>query len=66
MAALAVVVCTPALILFASGNMTAFELGLWYLYALAVVGVGVHVLQRLVSRYSAIADKDIEAEGEGE
>jgi hypothetical protein len=46
--------------------MTAFELGLWYLYALAVVGVGVHVLQRLVSRYSAIADKDIEAEGEGE
>ena len=65
-AALAIVVCIPALISFASGNMPAFDLGLWYLAALVVIGAGAHVLQRLVSRYSEMADRAAKTEGEGE
>jgi hypothetical protein len=52
-AALAVIVCTPALVSFATGNIPALDLALWYLVALVVVGVGMHVLWRLTSRYSA-------------
>lgn len=51
-AALAVLVCTPALVSFASGSMSATSLAIWYLVALALVGAGAHLLGRLVSRYS--------------
>lgn len=51
-AALAVIVCTPALVSFASGNLPALDLALWYLGALAVTGAGMHVLQWLITRYS--------------
>ena len=52
-ATLAVIVCTPALVSFASGAMTATSLGLWYLGALVLVGAGAHLLQRLVSHYGS-------------
>jgi uncharacterized membrane protein (DUF485 family) len=51
-AAVAVLVCTPALISFASGQMSPFELGLWYLVALLAVAVGAHILAALLSRYA--------------
>ena len=57
-AALAVIVCTPALVSFASGGMAAMSLGLWYLGALVLVGVGAHLLQRVVSHYSEQARQD--------
>lgn len=46
--------------------MPAFDLGLWYLAALVVIGAGAHVLQRLVSRYSEMADRAAKTETEGE
>lgn len=57
-AALAVLVCTPALVSFASGGMPAMSLGLWYLGALVLVGAGAHLLQRVVSHYSEQAKQD--------
>ncbi len=54
-AALAVIVSTPALLGFASGSMPATSLGLWYLASLVVVGTGVHIVRWLVSSYSAIS-----------
>lgn len=57
-AALSVLVCTPALVSFASGNMSATSLGLWYLGALVLVAVGAHLLQWLASRYANEEAKD--------
>lgn len=52
-AALAAVVCLPALVAFAEGNMPGFELAVWYLIALVVLGVGLNLLSGLLSRYAS-------------
>jgi uncharacterized membrane protein (DUF485 family) len=51
-AAISVLVCVPALISFASGQMSPVALGLWYLVALVVVAVGAHILAAVFSRYA--------------
>lgn len=54
-AALAALVCTPALAVFAEGRMTGFALALWYLAALTVLAVGLHLVSALWSHYDAEA-----------
>ena len=56
-AALAVVICTPALISFAAGNLSPFSLALWYLGALILVGTGANVISRVISHYSLVNEK---------
>jgi len=51
-AALAVIVCAPGLVAFADGQMTGFDLALWYLAALVVSATGLHLVSALVSRYA--------------
>lgn len=51
-AALAAIVCAPALVAFAQGQMPGFSLALWYLAALVVLGTGLHLLSGLLSRYA--------------
>ena len=51
-AAASVLVCVPALVSFASGQMAPVTLALWYLATLAVVAVGAHVLEAIVGRYA--------------
>lgn len=51
-AALAVLVCLPALLSFASGNLSVLALGVRYLGAVVVVAVAAHVLERLLGLYS--------------
>lgn len=65
-AALAVVVCVPALVSFASGNLSALSLALWYLGAIVLVGTGAHMVSRVVTRYSEMADKAARVEDESE
>ena len=50
-AALAVLVCLPALVVFASGNLSVEGLLIWYLVALVGVSVGAFVLGRIWSVY---------------
>jgi hypothetical protein len=57
-AAISVLVCTPALISFASGTTTAMSLGIWYLASLLGVAAGAHLLQRLVTSYTREQGKD--------
>lgn len=50
-ATLAVLVCLPALVVFASGNLSVEGLLIWYLVALVGVSVGAFVLGRIWSVY---------------
>ncbi len=61
----AVLVCTPALVSFASGQMSLFWLLLWYLVALVAVAAGAHGLVAVVSRYARDADERARRGGEG-
>lgn len=61
-AAIAVLVCIPALVSFASGGMAVTALGFWYLGTLILVAMGAHVLQWLFTTYS---QQDDDEQGRG-
>lgn len=61
-AAIAVLACVPALLAFASGEMSLAGLLARYLVALVVVSVGSHVLMHL---WNAYASGDNRRGGEG-
>ena len=62
-AALAALVCAPALVVFAGGGMTAFGLAVWYLVALVGLGTGLHLLSRLLSHYARdVIDREAKTE----
>lgn len=60
-AALAAIVCAPALAVFAEGRMTGFALAVWYLAALVVLAVGLHLVMVLWSHYDAEATEHEQA-----
>jgi len=63
-AAVAVLVCTPALVSFASGGISIVSLELWYLAALVLVAGGAYLLQWLVGSYGRSKDEADDERGE--
>jgi hypothetical protein len=56
LAALAVVICVPALVVFSSGNLSVYGLLTRYLVALVIVSGGTSVLARLWRSYTSQDD----------